>query len=338
MDATTRTDTTTPGTPTGRSRAGAAGATPAPLADRGGGDGGDHWTSSRRKVAFRVVSVLVSLLLLVMHVFGLLEVVLMWFPDQFLVDTFGGAGEEQYAGGIPIHRTHFMAVGLVSWTVVPAVLVQLRKPWRRTASMLVASIMVIAALVAFGLAGTLQEWLVEDVLMLAAPVLLLAALHPRARDLLRRPTFDTTMVRLALVAAVPWTVYGLMQARLQLLDRPGDVHAGGLEHWGVAFLLAVAIITTAVVGASDHDGWRLPAWTAALASIVFGVHSLAFPGLASGLPAIAAIGAVAWGGVYAVATVRRARAVAPEEVDAPAGPDVDGAALGLASGRSEGRA
>lgn len=283
-----------------------------------------------------MASVLVSLFLVVMHVFGLLEVVLMWFPDQFLVDTLG-SGDEVYPGGLPIHRTHFMAVGLVTWTVVPAVLVQLRKPWRRTGSMLVASIMVLAALVAFGMAGTIQEWFVEDVLMLAAPVLLLAVLHPRARDLLRRPSFDPVMVGLALVAAVPWTAYGLAQARLQLLDRPGDVHAGGLEHWAIAFLLAVAIVTTSVVGASDHDGWRLPAWTAALASIVFGVHSLVFPGLASGLPTIAALGAVAWGAVYAGAAVRRSRGGIEGHAPAITDSAATGTPLGSAAGDGRGQ-
>lgn len=308
---------------------------PAPMADGGGGQGDDAvWSSPARRIAFRVLSVLLGLFLLASFVFGLLEVVLMWLPDQFFIDN-ADLGED-YPGGIPVHRSHFMAIGLVAWTVVPAVLVQLRKPWRRVAPMLVAAVMAVTALVAYGLAGTFQEWVVEDLVM-AVPILVLATLHPRAAALLRRPAFDRTMGGLAVVAAVPWAVYGLAQARLQFLDQPGDIHTG-LEHWATALLLAVAVVTCAVVGASDHDGWRLPAWTAAAASMLFGVHSLVFPGLASGLPTVAAVGAVAWGGAYAVAVVRRARGEVDSRVAPEPGPATGASRLGLASGGEQERA
>ncbi len=272
-------------------------------------DADDLTWSRGHRIAFRVFSVLLALFMLAVFVFGLLELVVMWLPGEALLSTFGG---EEYPGGLLVHRSHFMAIGLVAWTIVPAVLVQLRKPWRRVAPMLVAVVMAIAGLVAFGLDGTLMEWITED-LLLTLPIFVLAALHPRVRDLFRRPTLDRDMARWAVIGAVPWAAYALMQAQLQFRPAPGDIHAG-VEHWGTAFMLAVAVIICAVLGASDHDGWRLPAWTAALASILFGVHSLVFPGLASGLPVIAAVGAVAWGVVYAVALVRRSRApvAAPE--------------------------
>lgn len=261
-----------------------------------------NWSRGHR-IAFRVFSALMALFVLAYFVFGLLELVVMWLPGEALLSTFGG---EEYPGGLLVHRSHFMAVGLVAWTVVPAVLVQLRRPWRRVAPMLVAVVMGIAGATAHGLSGTLAAWVGED-LILTIPILVLAALHPRMRDLFRRPSFHPDMVRWAVVAAVPWAVYALMQAQLQFRPAPGDIHAGN-EHWGTAFTMAVAVISCAVIGASDHDGWRLPAWTAVLASVQFGAHSLVFPGLASGLPQVAAVGAVVWGVVYAVALVRRSRA------------------------------
>ncbi len=281
-------------------------ATTEPVGERDHGRGVDRphiWSSRGRKTAFRVFSILVALFTLAYHVFGLLELGFMWLPDQFFLDNpeFG----EGYAGGIPPHRSHFMAIGLVAWTVVPAVLVQLRKPWRRVAPMLVAVVMGIAGAIAYGLAGTLAAWVSED-LIITIPFLVLAALHPRAPDLLRRPGFDRGMLQWAVLGAVPWTVYALAQARLQYLDQPGDIHAG-IEHWAAAFLLAVAVVTSAIVGASDHDGWRLPAWTAVALPVLFGVHSLVFPGLASGLSLVAAGGSIAWGGGYAFALVRRTR-------------------------------
>ncbi len=266
--------------------------------------GADDLTWSKgHRIAFRVFSALMALFVLAYFVFGLLEVVVMWLPGEVLLSTFG---EEEYPGGLLVHRSHFMAIGLVAWTIVPAVVVQLRRPWRRVAPMLVAVVMGIAGATAYGLAGTLTDWVGED-LILTIPILVLAALHPRMRDLFRRPTFDRDMVRWAVIGAVPWAVYALMQAQLQFRPAPGDIHAG-IEHWGTVFMMAVAVIACAMIGASDHDGWRLPAWTAAVVSIVFGVHSLVFPGLASGLPVIAAVGAVAWGIVYAVALVHRSRA------------------------------
>lgn len=252
---------------------------------------------------------MMALFVLAYFVFGLLEVVLMWLPDDVVAGLPGGGDGGDYPGGLLIHRSHFMVIGLVAWAAVPPILVQLRRPWRRVAPMLQAVVVAIAGAVVFGLAGTFTAWVSED-LIVTIPILVLAALHPRMRDFFRRPTFDRDLVVLAAVAAVPWAVYAFANARLQFLDAAGDPHAG-IEHWATAALLGVVMIACALLGASDHDGWRLPAWTAGLASILFGAHSLVFPGSASGLSTIWAIAAVAWGVVFLVTVVRRGRAGAP---------------------------
>ena len=264
--------------------------------------------SRRHRISFRVYSALMALFVLAYFGFGLLELMVMWLPGETLLSTFGG---EEYPGGLLVHRSHFMAVGVVAWTIVPAVLVQLRKPWRRVAPMLVAVVMGIAGAIAYGLDGTLATWVGED-FILTILILVLAVLHSRVRDLFRRPNLHPAMIRWGVIGAVPWAVYALMQAQLQFRPAPGDIH-GGIEHWAAAFMMAVAVISCAVIGASDHDGWRLPAWTAALASVLFGVHSLVFPGLASGLSTLWAVAAVVWGVVYAVALVRRSRRTVAEE-------------------------
>jgi len=177
------------------------------------------------------------------------------------------------------------------------------------APMIQAVVVVIAGSIVFGLSGTVTEWVSED-LIITIPILVLAALHPRMRDFFRRPAFDRDLAVLAAVAAVPWALYAFANTRLQFLDAVGDPHAG-IEHWAVAAQLGVVMIACALLGASDHDGWRLPAWTAGLASILFGVHSLVFPGLASGLSTTWAIAAVVWGVAFLVAVVRRGHAGAP---------------------------
>lgn len=257
-----------------------------------------------RRIAFRVVSVLTGLLLLAMFSFALLEVAFMWLPGATLAEML--AEEGQSAAELELHRSHFMSVGIVAWAVVPAVVVQWRKPARRVAPMLQLVVIAVVATVLYGLSGTLGEWLVEEGLVLA-PVLLLAFLHPRARSLLRRPMFDRTMVSLAAVAAIPWVVSAVADARLQLANAAGDIHAEP-EHWATAALMAMAITACAFIGASDHDGWRLPAWTAALGSAMYGAHSLAFPDPVSAAPTAWAVAAVVWGVVFAVATVWRSRA------------------------------
>ena len=140
--------------------------------------------------------------------------------------------------------------------------------------MLQAVGIVVGGAVVYGLSGTLGEWLAEEVTLLV-PVLLLALLHPRARDLVRCPRTDRTMGALVGVAAVPWLVFAVDQALLQWRNVSGDAHAG-LEHWATAALLTVVVLWCGLLGSSDHSGWRLPAWIAAL-----GVHRVrsAFDGV-----------------------------------------------------------
>ncbi len=270
-----------------------------------GGDGGADDPAGDgprgRRIAFRVLAALLSLWVLALSFFGLLELVLMWLPEDTLVSILDDFTAEDLA-----HRTHLFIVGIVMWAMVLAVVVQLRKPARRAAPMLLAVVIALGAAVMYALSGTLQAWLLEEG-TLVVPVLLLAWLHPRARDLVRRPAFDRDMVRLAALAAVPWAVYAVDHARLQLTSPATGLHAEP-EHWATAALMAIAIVASSFIGASDHDGCHLPAWIAALASVLIGAHSLVFPGLPSALATVWAVLAISWGVAFAVALVRRSPA------------------------------
>lgn len=256
--------------------------------------------SRARRIAFRVLAVLTSLLFLLYFVFGLMEPVLMWLPDETLSAMLGEDFSE-----IPAHRSHFMSVGIMAWAVVLALLVQLRRPERRVAPMLLLLTVTLSGAVVYAVSGTAGEWLVEEGPILL-PVLLLAWLHPRSRDLFRRPAWDRPLVALAAVAAVPWAIFIVDNGRLQLLNAAGDSHAE-MEHWATAALMAIVIVVSSFLGSTDHAGWRLPAWIAAAASVIFGMHSLAFAGQASSLPTFWAVAAVLWGVVFAVGVIRRSR-------------------------------
>lgn len=255
--------------------------------------------SKARRVAFRVLAILVSLQFLLFFSFALAELVLMWLPGETLSSMFEDVAE------IVSHRSHFLSVGIVAWTVVPAMLVQLRKPERRVAPMLVLVAAALGGSVVYGLSGTATEWLQEE-LVLLVPVMLLALLHPRSRDLFRKPQWSGRMLAAASLAAAPWIVYIFENGRRQLLNVAGDPHAE-MEHWATAALMAFLLVVSSFLGSSDHAGWRLPAWIAAAGTVIFGVHSLVFPGLASGLSSLWAGAAVLWGVALAILIVTRSR-------------------------------
>ena len=258
-------------------------------------------TRGGRLVAFRVASVVVALWFLIYFSFALLEVGLMWLPEPTLVEVVG----EDEILDLGLHRTHFMMIGVVAWALVLPALAHLRKPQRQVASMIQLMALAVGGTIVYGLSGTLAEWLLEEGAVLA-PVIVLVVLHPRARDFMRRPGFDRNLLTLAVVGAVPWLVYLIDNARLQFTNAAGDTHAE-LEHWATAALLGVVMIVCSLIGASDHDGWRLPAWIASAGAVIIGVHMLVFPGLASGLSVPWAVVSVVWGIALAAATIRRAR-------------------------------
>jgi hypothetical protein len=253
-----------------------------------------------RRIAFRVFAIVVSLSLLVLMVFSLLEAVIMWLSWDTLMSFI-----DDLPAGDEIHRAHFNIVGIVSWALVTGVVVQLRKPERRTAAMLQAVGIVVAGMAFYGLSGTITEWLTEDV----APVvfvLILAWLHPRARELVKMPRLEPRMAGLVALAAVPWLVFITNQAILQWRNVAGDTHAE-MEHWATAALLGIVVLWCGLVGSSDHSGWRLPAWIAGLASIDYGLHSLVFPEAASNASTSWGVAAVIWGFTFLAAAITRSR-------------------------------
>lgn len=262
--------------------------------------------SKTPRVAFRVAAAVTSLWVLALMIFALTEVVFMWLPP----DTLLSVGQTLDLGDIDLtHRVHFMSLGVVAWALLLGVAVQLRRPARREAPMLHALAAVVGAAVVFALHGTFGEWLTQE-LTLLVPLLVLALLHPRARQLVRMPTWDRAMTALAAVAAVPWLVFAVTQAQLQWRNVAGDAHAD-MEHWAAVALLALLVVACAFIGSTDHTGWRLTAWIAAIAAVNYGLHSLVYPEPASAAPTLWAVAATAWGIAYAATIFYRSRSPKP---------------------------
>lgn len=257
--------------------------------------------SKARRIGFRVVVAVFALWVLALNGFALLEPFFMWLPGETAAEMLG---EETWY--ITLHRTHFVAIGLVAWAVVLSTLVQLRKPERRVAPMFLLIAVAAGATILYGLSGTMSEWLIEEIAMVVLPLSLVALLHPSRDRIFSVPAFDQPLAGLAALAALPWLVYIADNAWTQFVNVSGDPHAE-MEHWATAALLGVAIVVGAFLGSSDHDGWRLTGWIAAGASVIFGVHSLVFPGLASGLPMLWAVTAIFWGVAFGAMMVKRQR-------------------------------
>ena len=268
--------------------------------------------SRRRQIAFRIVSWLTALWLLAVGIFGLTEIVLMWLPVDVIAGVVGddaaGLTDAELAAEIAsfeMHRSHYLMIGIITWAIVLGAFAQLRKPERRVAPMLQLLAAIVGGTIVYGLSGTVSEWFLEEWTLLV-PVLAVAALHPRVRELFSRPTFDRPMLGVALAGTVPWAVYAFTNAGLQVTSGPGDPHWVE-EHWAKAALLGIVVVSFSFIGASDKSSWQLPAWIAAVASAMFGLHSLVFPGAASGLTTPWAAAAIGWGVAYAIVIVLRGR-------------------------------
>ena len=257
-------------------------------------------TDPRPTTTFRVVTWIVSIATFLAFVFGLLEVPLMWLPDDTLLSTL-----DDFTPADLDYRVHFYMLGIVAWIVLPPLYVQLRRPERRVAQMLqtwIGVILVVGVMAAVGGISAL------DAVLLAA-VTLVAVLHPARSALHRRPGFDPIQVSAGAVALVPalvWSVWAVLEARgarglPDVLDTPAQIM------WAHVALAPLLCVMAALLGASDHPGWRFSSWTATVVAVLVGAHSLAFADRSAALPVVAAALLIAWGLAYGALTARRTK-------------------------------
>lgn len=251
-----------------------------------------------KKGLFYGVVGLTSVLLVALFGFGLAFPVLGFLPDETLFSLMDDVDAAALS-----HRLHELTVGIFSWAVLLGVLVQFRKPERKLAPLLAALAVLVVLSTVEAINGNL---VIADTLILLIPLLAVALLHPRAKDLLRFGRFDRGLAGLTALAAVPWAFFAVSQAQLQQGDVTGDVHAEA-GHWGFMAAFALLVLVWGMIGASDRPGWRITGFMAALASALYGLQSLLFPEVASAAPVGLALAATAWGVVYGVVAWRRGR-------------------------------
>lgn len=271
-------------------------------------------SSKWRRRIFRVLTVISLLYYLAFFGLFLLFFFLLWLPDETVLSIMDDLEPAELA-----HRVHEMAIALIGWALILGISAQLHRPQRKVAPMVHVLVIPIVISVVELITGSL---VLVDTLLLAAPILFLALVHPRSRELVRVGSLHAPMTSLATAAAIPLAFFAVSQARLQLFGAPDDPHVER-GHWGFLAALAVLLVVWALIGASDRPGWRFTAWVAGGATALYAVYSLIFPHHASALSTSWAIAASVWAAVYVVAAERRARdREVTEDIEAMPAPQV----------------
>jgi hypothetical protein len=250
-----------------------------------------------------VLALLFALALLTLN-FGVID----------LVDGFTGFVDQQ--------RNPVLDVGwgALFGVVLPiGFLSQVRHPERRIAGLQQCAVVAFALAVA-GIIGGVSGYLVLAG-GLGGAVALLVVLHPARRTFLQRGRVVWPLLLVTGVATAPCLLYARSMASAQRHDLPpADAVSNGLHHWSVLAALALSVPLLAGLAALGTAGWRIPSWSAALASLAWGVSCLRYPDAAGGEGRGWALAAMIWGLAAVAVTEIEARRItrSPMVVPAPA--------------------
>jgi hypothetical protein len=190
--------------------------------------------------------------------FGLTSLVIAWFQE-----VEGVAGPVTDLG-------YGVLYGIILTT---GLLVQLRGPERKIAGIQQAFLVIPALLIGSAIAADSQDLVPALILVPAIGILL--ALHPARAEFLRRgAAVSRTLLAITIIGAVPLVAYALDMGD-QARDLAGPPHH--VQRLSTMAAMAVAIVLTGLLAALQTRGWRLPAWSAGVAALMFGLASLVFP-------------------------------------------------------------
>lgn len=231
----------------------------------------------KRQIAFYIVGGLFTLLF-----FGMLTFMVPLIPyavtGWFSAEALGA------------HQIHDTMAAVLFCAILAGMLFQVRTPRSQVGGMQ----QTVAVLLGLNAVILLGNFFFPPMLIFLVLGILTAVLHPAGRRLL--PKFErlnVPMLGLGLVAAVPLIIYAIAQIGLQRLGVPNDTHAE-FGHWVVMAGYAVAIPLLALLAALRPSGWRVPAWSAGILAILFGLASLVMNG-ASAIEPLWGAAAILWG-------------------------------------------
>ncbi|MDQ3645588.1 MAG: hypothetical protein M3345_01480 [Actinomycetota bacterium] len=192
------------------------------------------------------------------------------------------------------HQIHDVGWGILVaiLTGVP-LLLQLRRPESKPAAMQQVLLVALSMVLVPAAAGTFAPFVL---IFFVVPAALLTLLHPARHEMFRLGRFSPTLAVMAAVGGLGWTAFALNQISKQRTVPSTNEHTEDL-HWVFMGVLGVAIILVALLGALKTRGSRIPAWTAGIASIFFGIASLVMnqrPSSIKGFGVLAILGGVAF--------------------------------------------
>jgi len=190
--------------------------------------------------------------------FGYTSLVLAWFED-----VEGVAGPVTDLG-------YGVLVGIIQTT---GLLVQLRGPERKIAGVQQTFLVIPALLIGSAIASDSQNLVPALILLPAVGILL--ALHPARGEFFRRgAALSWSLLAITVIGAVPLVAYALDMGA-QARDLVGPPHH--VQRLSTMAAMSVAIVLTGLLAALRTRGWRIPAWSAGVVAIMFGLGSVVFP-------------------------------------------------------------
>lgn len=244
-----------------------------------------------RRWAFRIV-LAAALLLIGAPMAPFLVIPFAW---PFLVEHLG------------VCLMHDVGVAILLWWMIAGLLAQFRGAGSQVGAMQ-QLMLVILAMVGL-MALTRPATLLSPMLLFFGLVFVGAVLHPARAELARvRQRADRYVAALALIVAGPLLVYAVGQLRLDGSALTPTMHGG---HWTTMATVAVLIVVLALLASTGPRGWRVPAWSAGVAALLFGIASVAQPDVPSSIgPAWGAL-AAAWAVMFVFVAERRFRRNVP---------------------------
>jgi hypothetical protein len=203
-----------------------------------------------------------------------------------------------------VHQVHDIARATLMWFLVAGLLAQFRRAEHQIGAMQQVVLVVLVTLSTTAISRPAS--LLSPLLVVFGVALIVAALHPSRAEVVRMARrVDPLLTALALVAAGPLVMYGRGQLRFDADGVPIAAHGG---HWTMMSVVAFSIVALALLVATRPRGWRVPAYSAAGAAVLFGVSSAVLPHRPSSVGPVWGALTAAWGIAFVLLAEIRYRA------------------------------
>ena len=175
-----------------------------------------------------------------------------------------------------IHRVHDIGFGALFGIVLTVgFLAQLWRAEQRISAFYQIPAVALAVAIAGALA-TRSFGLLGVFIAITWAVLLV--LHPDRPEVLRpaKERMSVPLGTLAVVGAVPWLWFASTMARFERNGLAFDPHVEQ-DHWTTMAAMAIGIVLVALLSALKLRGWRITAWSAGAATIMYGLITAVYP-------------------------------------------------------------